>query len=97
MPGRLLLRPLGVQRDQTLQDLLVAQIAGPAIGVGCRRIDLVVQVLQDQHQAALLDVLVGGAQRGPGPQLLQHIVQPGQGQVGMLGQDPLAGGVEFLS
>ncbi len=55
------------------------------------------QVLEDQHPAAILDVLVLRIERRLAADLLQHIVEAGQGQVGMLGLDGLAGGVEFLA
>ncbi|MNI54877.1 hypothetical protein D3C73_1097970 [compost metagenome] len=55
------------------------------------------QILEDQHPPARLHVLVLLAQRRAGAELLQHIVEAGQGQVRMLGLHRLAGGVELLA
>ena len=61
-----------------------------------RRIDLVVQFLQDQHAAARLLVLLDRCQGRPGADLFQQVVEPGQGQVDVFGLDRLARGVQLL-
>ena len=55
------------------------------------------QILEDQHPAAFLNVLILGVQRRPGADFLQNIIEAGQGQVRMFGLDLLAGCVEFLA
>jgi hypothetical protein len=97
--ARLLLRALAVERDEAGEDVVVAEVGGPAIGVGDGGIEAVVQLLQDQHQAIVEDAPVGGGESGgvgAGAQLLQHVVEAGEGQVGVFRQDTLAVGVELF-
>jgi hypothetical protein len=56
-----------------------------------------VQLLEDQDQPAPLHVLVRRGETCAGSDLLQHVVEAGEREVGMLGEDALAGGIELLA
>jgi hypothetical protein len=51
MATRLLLGAFFVKRDKAEQDVFVAQVHGPAIGIGHGGINLIVQITQDADQA----------------------------------------------
>jgi hypothetical protein len=51
MATRLFLGAFFVKRDKAEQDVFVAQVHGPAIGIGHGGINLIVQITQDADQA----------------------------------------------
>ena len=94
-----LLRALLVQGDEAGEDFGLRQVGRPAIGGSDGCIQFVVVFVQDADEAIVEDAAVGGGEvcgRGAGPEFFQHVVEAGQRQVFVLGQDPLAVGVEAL-
>ena len=87
---------LGVEGDQPRQDLLVGERRRPAVRVAHGRVQLVVEFTQHADQPLLVDRLVLGGQRLAGPQLCQHVVHVGQGQLGVLGLLALAVSIQLL-
>ena len=85
-----------VELDQAGKDLLVGEIPRPAVGVEHRSVDLLVQMLDDRDEPALMDVLLLLGQRRAGPQLLQDVVEPGQREVLVRREHPLPMRVELL-
>jgi hypothetical protein len=51
----LLLRPLGVEGDELFEDLLVREVARPAVGVEDGGVEVVVDLLQDRDEAVVVD------------------------------------------
>ena len=63
LAGLLLDGALLVQRDKPFEDFLVRKRRGPAIGFEDERIEPLVQFLQDENEALILDALVFGGER----------------------------------
>src|SRR5690606_4592303 len=97
LAGSFLKPALPVERDQALENVLVAKIDGPAIGLGHGGVDAVVNFLQDADQALLVDNLVLALDRLARAQLFQHVVHLRERELGMLFLSRLAMGVEFLT
>ena len=93
---RLLGGALGVEGDEPFQDLLVGERDRPAVRVAHGGVQLAVELPQHADQPLLVDRLVFGGQRLAGPQLLQHVVHVGQGQLGVLGLLAIAVRVQLL-
>jgi len=87
-------RAFGIERDESFEDLLVAEVVRPAVGVGDRGVDVVVDLLQHGDEPVLADLLFRRAELRATAQLLQHVVHAGGGEVGVLGLLALAVGVE---
>ena len=85
-----------VERDKAGEDVLVAQVCGPAIGFGHGAIDGIVMLADQRHQPAIMNVALLVGQRAACFQRLQHVIEAGQGQVVMLGQHLLAQRIERL-
>ena len=95
-PAPLLGRALGVQRHQAFQNLFVAEVVRPAVGIEDGGVQIVVQLLEHRHQALLVDDLVLGRERLARAQLFEHVVHAGDGEIGMRGLLAFAVGVEFF-
>ena len=91
---------LVVEDDEAGEDFRVGQIDGPAICGGNGGIEAVVEFLEDEDKAVVVDQAVGWREiigRNPGTELLKNIVYTGEGQMGMFGEDALAVGIKTLS
>ena len=90
---------LGVQLDQPHQQRVSVggqgQV-GPAVGQQHGGVQLVVQALEHAHQAVFVDDLFLGRQRLAAAQLLQHVVNRRERDVGMGGLLGLTVGVDLL-
>lgn len=72
--GRFFRRALLVEINEAEQDFLVAEIDRPAIGLGDRRVDAVVNVSQNADKTLLIDLPVLALDGLAGAQLSQHVV-----------------------
>ena len=71
---RLLGGPLAVEVHEPAEDLLVVEVTRPAVGVEDRRVEVVVDLLQDRDEPLLVDDLLLVRQRIAGAELLQDVV-----------------------
>lgn len=89
--------PLGVERHEPLQEALVVESARPAVGVEHGRVEGVVQLTQDAHQAEFMDDVLLLRQGLAGPQLGHDIVHPRQGELRVGRLPALSVDIEALS
>ena len=78
-PGSLL-----VEGDEAGENVVVGEIGGPAVGISDGSVELVAQLLQDQHKAIIENAALGRLKSFKShahPQQLQHIIGPGQRQL----------------
>ncbi len=88
-----------VVRHLQVQPEAGGRIVRPTIGFAHDAIEFLVQFIEDQHQPVIEGAAIGLCHVGwfcPGADQVADIVEPGQGQVRMLGQNVLAMRVEFL-
>lgn len=85
-----------VEGNEAGEDFLVGEGLGPAVGFGHEPVDGVVVLADEGDEAAVVDVTLGVSERLAGPQGFEDIVELGQRQVVVFGEDPLAQGVERL-
>ena len=96
LAGLLLYGALLVERDEPPQDLLVRKRRRPAIGLEDELIQPLVQFLQDENEALVLDALVFGVEGRARLQLFEHVVHLRERQAGMLRLPRLAVRVQFF-
>ena len=97
MPVYFLYEAALVERDKPFQDLFIRKRRGPAISFEDKLIQPLVQLLQDENEAPVLDALVFGVKRSGRLQLFQHVVHLRERQAGMLRLPRLAMRVQFFS
>ena len=91
----LLLRgALVVEGDEALEDLLVGQSRGPAVGVEDGGVEVVMDLLQDGDEPLLVDDAVFFGERLAGAELFQHVVYAGKCEIQILNLLMLAMRVE---
>lgn len=96
-PACFLGRPSAVQGDKVLQNLIIDQGDGPAIGIGHGGVDLVVQVAQDADQALIVNLAVLALDPLARAEFLQHVIHTSQGQLGIFRLPRLAMRVEVFA
>ena len=97
MAARLFLGPLVVEGDEVLQDVVLGEALGPAIGFGHGGVDAVVDVLEQAHQPVLVDLLILARDPLASAKLFEGVIHLGQGQLGVLCLPFLAVRIEFLA
>jgi hypothetical protein len=68
-----------VERDEAFEDLLVGEVHGPAVGLGDRRVEVVVDLPQHADEALLVDrLLFGGEGFAPLTELNNCVLSSGE-------------------
>jgi len=65
-----------------LKDVVITQLKWPAVGVGHGCVEIIVNLLQDRHQALLVDDLLLVGQRLAGAKFLKHVIDAVRASVG---------------
>lgn len=94
--GGFLFGPLGVKRDEALEDFGVGEGCRPAVGGEHGGVEVIVELAKDGNEALVVYAFFFVGQGLVGAEFLQDVVHPGESESGVLGLDALAVGVEFF-
>ena len=88
---------LAVQVHEPAQDLVIGEVAGPAVGVEHRRVQVVVKLLEDRDEPLLVDGPLLVRQGLAGAERLQDVVEGCYSEERPVRESLFAMGVQFFA